>query len=306
MTFTAGLLTFLVIAMLGAVIYLPAYKEHYNTYGVRVRPRKKLDVSSGEAPKDSAILAVCQKVGEATLGVFPGLVDKRTGELLTHAGYRSPQHLATYVGIKILTLGGLFFLMLITSGGNVMSLALTVLGLPAAWMLPNFFLASRAKKRQRAIVHELPTMIDLMVVCAQAGLGLLMCIDKTSKECVDSCPYLCFEYEQLLQDVKIFAKSVPTALKDMGDRSGTEELQGVVASLIAADAKGSDISYPLRMQSEALRDKIKRKKEEEASKTPVKMVPVIMMFIMPLILCPMLGPAVITIMQALGPVMSGK
>ncbi len=59
-------------------------------------------------------------------------------------------------------------------------------------------------------------------------------------------------------------------------------------------------------QSEALRDRIRRKKEEEASKTPVKMVPVIMLFVMPLILCPMLGPAVITIMQALGPVFGGK
>lgn len=306
MTFTAGLLTFIVIAMLGAVIYLPAYKEHYNTYGVRVRPRKKIDVSTGEAPKDSAILATCKSVGEAVLGVFPGLVDKRTGELLTHAGYRSPQHLATYVGIKIITLGALFFFMLMTSGGNIMSLVLTVVGMPAAWMLPNFFLASRVRKRQKSIVHELPTMIDLMVVCAQAGLGLLMCVDKVSKECVDSCPYLCSEFEQMLQDVKIFAKSVPTALKDMGDRSGVEELIAVASSLIAADAKGSDISYPLRMQAEALRDKIKRKKEEEASKTPVKMVPVIMLFIMPLILCPMLGPAVITIMQALGPVMNGK
>ena len=59
-------------------------------------------------------------------------------------------------------------------------------------------------------------------------------------------------------------------------------------------------------QGDALRDRLKRKKEEEAAKVPVKMVPVIMIFVMPLILAPMLGPAVVTIVNALGPIMNSK
>jgi tight adherence protein C len=306
MTPIAGFLTFTVVFLLGAVLYLPALREHYDTYGVRVRPRKKQEVSSAEAPKESAILVVCKSAGEAALGIFPGLADKRTSELLTHAGYRTPSHLATYIGIKAISVCTLALFMLLTSAGNMFTLLLTAPAGLCAWMLPNFFLAGRVKKRQRAVVNELPTIIDLMIVCAQAGLGLLMCIDKVGKECADTCPNICAEFEQFLQDVKIFAKSSANGLKDMGERCGVEELTGVCASLIAAEAKGSDISYPLRMQSEALRDRIKRKREEEASKTPVKMVPVIMLFVMPLILLPMLGPAVITIMQALGPVMGGK
>jgi tight adherence protein C len=306
MTPIAALLTFTVMFLLGAVIYLPAYREHIDTYGVRLRPRKKIEEGISEGPKESAILGVCRAVGEKALGIFPGLVDKRTTELLTHAAYRSPQHLAIYVGIKVICVFVLFISFLITSAGNFFTLLLALPAGACAWMLPNFFLASRVKTRHRGVISELPTIIDLMIVCAQAGLGLLMCIDKVNKECAETCPNLCLEFEGLLQDVKIFAKSTSTALKDMGERCGVEELTGICSSLIAADAKGSDISYPLKMQSEALRDRLKRKKEEEASKTPVKMVPVIMLFVMPLILCPMLGPAVITIMQALGPVMNGK
>jgi tight adherence protein C len=306
MTPIAGLLTFTVVFLLGAVIYLPALREHYDTYGVRVRPRKAKEEESADAPKESAILATCRQVGKGALGIFPGLVDKRTSELLMHAGYRSAQHVDAYIGIKVVSVLCLGFFMMVGSAGNVMTLLLAVPAGFCAWMLPNFFLAGRVKKRQKAVVSELPTIIDLMIVCAQAGLGLLMCVDKVSKECAETCPNICFEFQQLLQDVKIFAKSIPNALKDMGERCGVEELNGICSALIAADAKGSDISYPLKMQAEALRDKIKRKKEEEASKTPVKMVPVIMLFVMPLILCPMLGPAVITIMQALGPVLSGK
>ena len=303
MTPIAGALTFLVVFMLGAVVYLPALREHYDTYGVRIRPRKKEEVDTSQAPKDSVILSTCKALGEAALGVFPGLADKRSTELLMFGGYRTPAHMATYIGIRLMVIMALMFLLLI-SGNPVM----LMLGIPMGlfcWLLPNFFLAGRVKKRQASIIRELPTIIDLMIVCAQAGLGLLMCMDKVSKECADSCPTLCFEYQQMLQDVKIFAKQTGIALKDMAERCGVEELSAIVSSLIAADAKGSDISYPLRQQAEALRDKLKRKKEEEASKTPVKMVPVIMMFIMPLILTPMLGPAVITIMQALGPVMGG-
>src|SRR5262249_61097696 len=97
-----------------------------------------------------------------------------------------------------------------------------------------------------------------------------------------------------------------SALKEMADRCGVEELSGVASTLIACEAKGSDIGYPLKQQSEAIRDRIKRKREEEASKTPVKMVPVIMIFIMPLILFPMLGPAVIIILQCFGPMLAGR
>lgn len=304
MTPIAGALTFLVVFLLGAVIYMPALKEHYDTYGVRIRPRKKIELEAAAAPKDSALLGTAKSVGEAVLGIFPNLADKRTAELLVHGGYRTPAHIATYIGIKVITVGALSMFLLIGSAGNVMTLLLAIpMGL-FSWILPNFFLAGRVKKRQRAVISELPTIIDLMVVCAQAGLGLLMCMDKVQKECWETCPNICFEFEQLLQDVKIFAKSVPNALKDMGERCGVEELSGICSALIAADSKGSDISYPLKMQGEALRDRIKRKREEEASKTPVKMVPVIMLFVMPLILCPMLGPAIITIMQAMGPVMS--
>jgi tight adherence protein C len=302
MTPIAGALTFIVIIMVGMVIYLPAYKEHYDAYGVRLRPRKKEEVSAAEAPKESAILNACKFAGEFALGIFPSLVDTRTQTLLMHANYRTPQHLATYIGLKVIVVGTISLFMLLGSAGNPLQLLLIVPAALAAWMMPNFFLAGRVRKRQQAILKELPTTLDLMIVCAQAGLGLLMCIDKVSKEVADSCPYLSAEFQQLIQDVKIFAKSVGNALKDMGERCGVEELSAVASSLIASEAKGSDISYPLKQQSEALRDKIKRKKEEEASKTPVKMVPVIMIFVMPLILCPMLGPAVITIMQALGPV----
>lgn len=301
-----GFLTFIVVIGAGLLIMQPVLTQYVDTYAVRVRPRKEKDDSAAEKPKDSLILLIFKAVGEVMLSVLPALADKRTVQLLTMANYRTAEHLAIYIGLKTCVAGFCVFLALIAAANNPFNLLLSIPTALLGWMLPNFFLAGRVKERQNQILKELPTVIDLLIVCAQAGLGLLMAVDKVGKEVADSCPVLSRELQQLIQDVKIFAKSVPIAMREMGERCGVDELINMASALIAAEQKGADISYPLRQQAEALRERLKRKKEEEAAKVPVKMVPVIMVFVMPLILCPMLGPAVVTIISALGPIMGGK
>ena len=306
-TFFLGLLTFVVVVGFCLLLMQPVFAQYVDTYAVRVRPRaKEKDADSADQPRDSAVLVLLRTVGELVLSLMPTLADKRTVQFLREANYRTPAHLAIYTGLKAVIVGSVLFLGLMTGAGNVFSLLLCIPAAVIGWLMPNFFLAGRVAKRKNAILEELPTVIDLLIVCAQAGLGLLMSVDKVAKETGDSCPILAVELAQLINDVKVFAKSVPIALRDMGERCGVDELISMSSALIAAEAKGADISYPLKQQGEALRDRLKRKKEEEAAKVPVKMVPVIMLFVMPLIMAPMLGPAVVTLVSALGPLMGGK
>jgi len=302
-----GILTFIVVIGFGLLLMQPVFAQYVDTYAVRVRPRKiKTAESVQEQPHNDTLLLFFRTVGEFVLTVMPGLADKRTVQLLTEGNYRTPAHLAIYTGIKSSFAVVCVFLGLLAQVGGVFGILLCVPAAVLGWLFPNFFLAGRVRKRQNLILSELPTMIDLLIVCAQAGLGLLMAVDKVSKESGESCPIIAVELQQLINDVKIFAKSVPIAMREMGERCGVDELIAMASALIAAEAKGADISYPLRQQGEALRTRLKRKKEEEAAKVPVKMVPVIMIFVMPLILAPMLGPAVVTIFNALGPIMNGK
>ena len=308
-TFVLGLLTFVVVVGFGLLLMQPVLGQYVDTYAVRIRPRKEQDASleTADQPRDSTILALLRTIGDLVLSVAPALADKRTVQLLREANYRTAAHLSIYIGLKsviVATFVLLAFMNTATSG-NPFYLLLSVPVAIAGWIFPNFFLAQRVRKRQNEILRELPTLIDLLIVCAQAGLGLMMSVDKVSKETVESCPILAIELQQLIGDVKNFAKSVPIAMREMGERCGVDELISMASALIAAEAKGADISYPLKQQASALRDRLKRKKEEEAAKIPVKMVPVIMMFVMPLILAPMLGPAVITIITALGPLFGG-
>lgn len=300
-TTTVSLLTFFGMLLIAVLIMRPVFLTYVHSYEVRVRAPKPRE-SSAAAPRQSQLLNLCRLAGEFTLSILPALADAKTIRLLTMANYRTPEHLAILTGIKTMVAGSTILLGISAAASDPLYLLMMCPAAVAAWIVPNFFLSTRIKKRQSKILSELPTIIDLLIVCAQAGLGLLSAIEKVSRECVDSCPILCEEFDHLLKDVKMFAKPVPHAMREMGERCGIDELTNLASALIAAEAKGSDISYPLKQQGEALRDRLKRKKEEEAGKVPVKMVPVIMTFVMPLILAPMLGPAVVTILQAIDPI----
>lgn len=298
-----AILTFACMTAAGLLVLKPLVAQYVHTYSVRVRARRDDNLSSAEKPKDSRLLSILRVAGQLTLSAFPNLADRRAVSLLTMANYRTPDHLAMFTGIRASSSLCILLLGLLAAAGNPINLVLAIPAAVVAWLLPNFFLSMRVTKRKDQILRELPIVIDLMVVCAQAGLGLLQGLDRISSEVDESCPALTQEIKQMINDIKLFAKSAPFALREMGERCGVDELINLASALIAAEAKGADISYPLQQQGAALRDRLKRKKEEEAGKVPVKMVPVIMIFIMPLILAPMLGPAVVVIVDTMRPIL---
>ncbi|MBX9668449.1 MAG: type II secretion system F family protein [Candidatus Obscuribacterales bacterium] len=298
-----SILTFAGMAIFGLLIFRPVFAQYVDAYQVRIRARKESNLTSAEQPRDSMILLSLSGLGQIALTSFPAVADQRTIVLLAEANYRTPQHLAIFTGIRAALAGTVLLIGLLAAASNPVNLLLTLPAAVLVWLVPNFFLSSRAAKRKQQILRELPIIIDLLIVCAQAGLGLLQGIDKIEKEVADSCPVLTTELKQLINDVKMFAKSAPMALREMGERCGSDELINLASALIAAESKGADMSYPLKQQADAMRDRLKRKKEEEAGKVPVKMVPVIMIFIMPLILAPMLGPAVVVIVSAIDPIL---
>lgn len=283
------------------IVYAPIYQINQDQYGVRLRRRTGVVAPEIGKPKNSFILIALKTLGDRVITLFPQIASDRVRQLLIHSNHRNPAHLSILVGIKsvcAITLG----VMILTGSMDTALKVLSLIGAAiVAWTMPNYFLAGEAKRRQERILHELPTVLDLLIVCAQAGSGLLMSLDKVQKETQGTCPNLSSELEQMINEVRVFGKSVGVALRDMGERCGVEDITSMASALISSEAKGADISYPLRQQATALRDKLKRKKEEEAAKIPVKMVPVIMVFIMPLILCPMLGPAIIIILGTFGP-----
>jgi tight adherence protein C len=89
------------------------------------------------------------------------------------------------------------------------------------------------------------------------------------------------------------------SLRELGQRTGLDDIKALVAMLIQTDRFGTSVAQALRVHSDELRMKRRQRAEEMAAKTTVKMVPVLVFFIFPALMVVILGPAVIAIMRQL-------
>jgi tight adherence protein C len=90
------------------------------------------------------------------------------------------------------------------------------------------------------------------------------------------------------------------ALRSLASRTGVDDLQALVATLIQTDRFGTSVAQSLRVHSDDLRVKRRQRAEEMAAKTTVKMVIPLVLFIFPALFVVIMGPAVITMIDTLG------
>lgn len=221
---------------------------------------------------------------------------------LIQAGYPNPSAVPLYLGLRIglpLALGA-GLLLLLPALGQRWSVA--VLG--AVWaaligyVLPTFFIRSRINRRQREMQKALPDALDLFVVCVEAGLGLNQAIMRVSEEIERVSPVLA---EQLaLVNLEIRAGTPrDEAFRNLGDRTGLQDIKSLMAMLIQTDRFGTSIAQALRTHSETMRTKRRQRAEEAAAKTTIKLVFPLVLFIFPALYVIILGPAVIQILETL-------
>lgn len=156
-----------------------------------------------------------------------------------------------------------------------------------------YYLTARIRIRQEAIQKELPEVLDLLTVSIDAGLGFDAALSRVVEK---SGGALCDELRKTLKEIQM-GKSRRQALKDLGDRTGVEDLLTFVGSMIQADQLGVSISKVIRTQAAQIRQKKRQRIEEKAMKAPVKMLIPLVLFIFPTIFIVLLGPALISIMN---------
>ena len=138
-----------------------------------------------------------------------------------------------------------------------------------------------------------------MVVCVEAGLGLNQALVRVSEEIERLSPVLS---EQLaLVNLEIRAGTGrEEAFRNMGERTGLDDIKSLMAMLIQTDRFGTSIAQALRVQADTLRTKRRQRAEEAAAKTTIKLVFPLVLFIFPAMFVVILGPALIQIFETLG------
>ena len=172
------------------------------------------------------------------------------------------------------------------------------------YMAPEFYVTQVVRKRQHKVQRSLPDALDLMVISMEAGLGLDQAILRVSQELKYAHPELSEELQMVNMETQL-GKNRLDALRELANRTGVEDIKGLVAMLIQTDRFGTSLAQSLRVFSDELRLRRRQRAEEQAAKTTVKMVPPLVFFIFPALMVVILGPGLIAIMPQLMPMLNG-
>jgi tight adherence protein C len=251
------------------------------------------------APRMDAFVGFVKRLGEKAPQSAKELGPLRLR--LVQAGYRRPEALTVFFGIRVLAALGLFTLFAspIIARPNIL---LALGGLGIGYLLPGMVLARMAKRRSHRIRLALPDALDLLVVSVEAGLGLDQAISRVAAE-------LSFAYPDLSDELKMInlelraGKPRAEALRNMADRSGVDDLSALVTMLVQTDKFGTSVAQSLRVYSDTLRTKRRQRAEEAAAKTGVKMVFPLVLCIFPAIWIVTIGPAAIKFVTVLFPML---
>jgi tight adherence protein C len=228
---------------------------------------------------------------------------------LCEAGFRNETAVGIFLGLKFIGLvvglslsGGTA---LLTAGLTQKALIYTVITSAAMFYLPDVIVWLIARHRKDSIFLGLPDVLDLLVVCVEAGLGLDQAMRKVSEEMKRSCRILADEFALCNFHLQM-GRARNEVLKDLGARTGVDDLRSLAAILIQADKFGSSIAQALRVQSDSMRTRRRQLAEEKAAKTAVKLIFPLVIFIFPAIFVVLVGPAAITIVNEMFPMMNGQ
>jgi tight adherence protein C len=258
--------------------------------------------------KPDTVSTVIQKTSELTKSFVPkSEADaNKLKNTLASAGFRTEGLVPIFYGLKfVLLLVGFFFGggMLLWTKGVSQNTFIWAAGVTAlCFWAPDIVLGFMARKRQQAIFLALPDVLDMMVVCVEAGLGLDQAMRKVSEEMKKAYPVLSAEFTLTNFHLQM-GRSRAEALHDLGMRTGVADLRALAAVLIQADKFGSSIAQALRVQSESMRTRRSQMAEEKAAKTAVKLLFPLVVFIFPGIFVVLVGPAAITMVRQMFPKM---
>lgn len=235
------------------------------------------------------LLSVAEKLGPIVAAWFPVANIEGIEQLIIYAGRPYGLNAELFIGIKIVAMGM----------GFIAGTGLTLIGFPSIftfvlmlifYFMPDYYIRGKAEQRQKSIRADLPLMLDFLVTSLKAGVELVPAMNIIGGQF----------YGPLGEELRRATTEIMTgkprahALRDMSQRTGVEEVERFVQTLIVTEERGNqNLAESIDEYTKELRASRLRKAEEEARKLPTKIVG-------PLVLCIFL-PMVILLMA---PVMS--
>jgi tight adherence protein C len=220
------------------------------------------------------------------------------------AGYRNKEFAVYLIGLRMvlpIALGIIGFVLLYVMEikpdwqmKRVMAMGALVFG---GYKGPEIFLQNKAKKRTDLIRKGLPDALDLLVICAEAGLTVDAAFNRVAKELGRAYPELGDEFALTAIELS-FLNERKKAFDNLAYRVNLDSVKGVVTTMVQTEKYGTPLASALRVLSGEFRNERMMRAEEKAARLPAIMTIPLIMFILPVLFIVILGPAACSISDA--------
>jgi tight adherence protein C len=217
---------------------------------------------------------------------------------LVQAGYRSRDLPVTVIFARLIlpiVIGGGVLIAVYGFGWKedwtplkrFMLIAVSLIG---SYKAPDIFLSNKIAKRTDAIRKGLPDALDLLVICAEAGLTVDAAFHRVARELGKAYPELGDEFALTAIELG-FLSERRQAFENLANRVNLDAVKGVVTTMIQTEKYGTPLASALRVLSAEFRNERMMRAEEKAARLPAIMTVPLILFILPVLFIVILGPA---------------
>ncbi len=226
---------------------------------------------------------------------------ERLSQTLAQAGFIKSGAAQIFQVVRVFSAigGGVLGLVAGVLTGREQTVLFMVAGAALGFFLPSYYIGRRARKRQSAIAKQLSDVLDLLVVCVEAGLGLYEAIKVVGTEADRQKQEIGLELSLVASEISAGA-SLGQALRSLAERTAVEDVKPLAATLIQSEQLGAQIGPALKASSDALRTRRRLRAEEMAQKASIKILFPLVLFVLPSMIAVIIGPALIQVIKVIG------
>lgn len=287
---------FLLIASGGVLFFYRDAIQHRITTALYPRTKKKSIASTLAETRD-----VLGGMVESVERLIPKTEQETSvqQQRLIRAGYRGDAALKYFFGAKVIVPVTLCILAAITGAGRWSPFFVYALCLGIGFLAPDFWLGRQIANRQLQMRKGLPDVLDLLIICVEAGLSLDQATSRTADELKKAQPALSDELGIVALEQRA-GRARSEAWRHLAERTDVDHIRNLVTMLIQAEQFGTSIGKTLRVHSDTLRTQRIQEVEEKAAKLSVKLLFPLVLFIFPSLFLVTLGPAMISMVEGFG------
>jgi tight adherence protein C len=274
------------------------------------REQLKLGITTGTAKKRASLIRKTETTDKmrdtlSTLNVLQASQVKSAEQKLAQAGIRKKELAVAIIFARMIlpiVLGGFAALMIygvnyFPEWGGMKKLMAFAAMVGLGYKAPDLFLSNKISKRTDAIRKGLPDALDLLVICAEAGLTVDAAFNRVAKELGRAYPELGDEFALTAIELA-FLSERRNAFENLAYRVNLEAVKGVTTTMVQTERYGTPLASALRVLSAEFRNERMMRAEEKAARLPAIMTVPLILFILPVLFIVILGPAACSIADA--------